>query len=132
MTDIVYFLDEKKLLLEDDSVILGRINSLMSFFQNNNTPEVSQMILNSLETYKKLIICETELQNKIGCSTLENLIKALLVITCHRKEYDHLNSMVSFALSPAVFALTNIVLSFRSKSSHITVKFSSSSTKSTQ
>lgn len=81
-------------MLEDDSVIMGRISSLMTFFENNNTPEVTHMILNSLETYKKLIICETDMQNKVSCSTLDNLIKALLVITCHRKEYDQLNSMV--------------------------------------
>lgn len=82
------------LLNEEDSIIQARIESLMNLLQTSRSADALQMILNALETYKKLLICETSLQNKISCQTLENLIKALLVIICYRKEYDYLNSMV--------------------------------------
>lgn len=89
---------ERKLLQEEDNVMRARIASLMQFFQSNHTEEGGQMILNSLETYKKLLLCETDLQNKMSGDTLENLINALLIVLCHRKEYDHFNSMVRRAL----------------------------------
>lgn len=89
---------ERKLLQEDDSVIKARIASLMQFFESNHTEDGSQMILNSLETYKKLLLCETDLQNKMTGETLENLINALLIVLCNRKGYDHFNSMVRRAL----------------------------------
>lgn len=85
----------KKFLLEEDDVIQARIEALLMLFENTSTDESSQMIINALDTYKKNLICETELQNKVSCSTVEVLVKALLTIHCHRKEYDHLNSMVS-------------------------------------
>jgi hypothetical protein len=61
----------------------------MSLFQINNSDYVSQLILNALETYKKILVCETTMQNKVTGPTLENLIKSLMIITCHRKDYDH-------------------------------------------
>jgi hypothetical protein len=67
----------------------------MSLFQINNSDYVSQLILNALETYKKILVCETTMQNKVTGPTLENLIKSLMIITCHRKDYDHLKSLVS-------------------------------------
>lgn len=79
---------------EDDSTINARIDSLMDLFRKSDSEETNQIILNSLETYKKLLICETSLQNKFSGKTLDSLIKALLVVMCHRKDFDHLNSMV--------------------------------------
>lgn len=85
---------EKRLLAEKDVVIQARIEALLELLQNTNNEESSVMVLNSLETYKKFLICETELQNKVTSQTVESLIKALLIIFCHRKEFEHLNSMV--------------------------------------
>lgn len=89
------------------------------------------MILNALETYKKILICETSMQNKVTGQTLENLIKSLLIITCHRKDYDHLKSLVS------CWGFFNYFKSFhefssRSNTFHSTEKFNSSSAKPTQ
>lgn len=86
---------EQKLLMEEDEVVRARIESLMQMFLYNNTDDSSQMILNSIDTYKKLLVCEPEFQNKVSCQTIESLVKSLLILSCHRKEYDHLNSMVS-------------------------------------
>lgn len=66
----------------------------MELFVNSNSDEISQMILNGLDTYKKLLIIEVELQNKLSCETIDTLIDSLLVILCHRKAFDHLHSMV--------------------------------------
>lgn len=85
---------EKKLLAEKDDVIQARIEALLQLLENTNNEESSMMILNTLETYKKFIICETEMQNKVTSKTVDSLVKALLVIFCDRKEFDHLNSMV--------------------------------------
>lgn len=98
--DFNSFKVEKKLLMEEDNIVQARIASLINLFVTNNSEEGSQMILNSLETYKRLLITEPELQNKISGQTLESLIKALLVIMCHRKEYDHLNSLVRSTTEP--------------------------------
>ena len=76
-------------------MIQARIESLMNLLQIRNNEDVTQMILNALETYKKLIVCDTSWQNKVTGKTLESLIKSLLIVTCHRKEFEHLNSMVS-------------------------------------
>lgn len=92
---------------EEDHLIQARIESLMKLFQNtNNNESANQMILNTLETYKKLIIIETSMQNKVTGQTLENLIRALLIITCYRKEYDHLNSLVRYYTTINVTQLT--------------------------
>jgi hypothetical protein len=101
---------EKRFLYEDDQVIQARIESLMTLFQTNNSEHVSQMILNALETYKKFIVCETSMQNKVTGQTLENLIKSLLIITCHRKDYDHLKSLVSWSF-PSIFQVFHDFLS---------------------
>lgn len=69
----------------------------MELFSNTDSEEVSQMVLNSLDTYKKLLIIEPELQNKLSCETVDSLIKSLLIVLCHRKEFDQLNSMVSLS-----------------------------------
>lgn len=82
------------LLAEEDNVIQARIASLLTLLEISNDDTSSQMILNALETYKSLLICEPDLQNKFSCKTLEILIHALLVVLSHRKEYDHLHSMV--------------------------------------
>lgn len=79
----------------------------MELFQSNNTEEVSQMIINGLETYKKLLICEPELQNKFSNETLDTLIRALLAVLCYRKEYEHLNSMVN-KFDLIIFAISRI------------------------
>lgn len=82
------------MLSEDDNVIQARIASLLKLLEISNDEDSSQMILNVLETYKSFLICEPDLQNKISCKTLESLIHALLIILSHRKEFDHLHSMV--------------------------------------
>lgn len=88
------YLVEKKLLAERDEVIQARIEALLELLQSTNNDEASLMVLNSLETYKKFLICETEMQNKVTSKTVDTLIEALLIIYCHRKEFEHLNSMV--------------------------------------
>ena len=66
----------------------------MGLFQCSDHEEVSQMIMNSLETYKKYIIVHSEYQNKLSRRTVQDLLNALLVVTCFQKKFDHLNSMV--------------------------------------
>lgn len=86
---------EKRILNEPEPFMQGRFDSLIEFFRNSNTAIADQMILNSLETYKKLLLSDPEFQNNISWEVLETLIEALLLVFCHRKDYDHLNSMVS-------------------------------------
>lgn len=94
MNNLFSHLDERSLLAEEDNVIQARIASLQTLLDISNGEDSSQMILNALETYKSLLICEPDLQNKLSCKTLESLVHALLIVLAHRKEFDHLNSMV--------------------------------------
>ncbi|CRK96013.1 CLUMA_CG009453, isoform A [Clunio marinus] len=87
---------EKKLLNEADNIINARLESLIILFQSTKCTDTSQMIVNCLETYKKLLIAEPCLQNKFTCKTVENLITMLLIVTCHRREFDHLKSLIKF------------------------------------
>lgn len=66
----------------------------MALFQSSNNEVVLQMIMNSLETFKKYIIVHSEYQNKLSKRTVQDLLNALLVVTCFQKKFDHLNSMV--------------------------------------
>lgn len=66
----------------------------MDLFQSSDHEEVLQMIMNSLETFKKYIIVYSEYQNKLSRRTVQDLLNALLVVTCFQKKFDHLNSMV--------------------------------------
>lgn len=131
--NLFLFKGEKRFLAEDENVIQARIDSLMNLFLTNNSESVSQMIFNALETYKKFLVCESPMQNKISGPTLELLIKSLLIITCHRKDYDHLKSLVRWKKIFQIFKsfLTFLLLCFRSNSSHSTAKFNLSSTKQT-
>lgn len=86
---------EKKLLLEDDLIVQTRIDVLMQLFELSNSEDVTTMILNVFETYKKLLSRDTTIQNKLSGTTLTKLLKSNMIILCHRKQYDHLYSMVS-------------------------------------
>lgn len=66
----------------------------MGLFQSSDNEEVLLMIMNSLETFKKYIIVHSEYQNKLSRRTVQDLLNALLVVTCFREKFDHLNSMV--------------------------------------
>lgn len=85
---------ENKLLLEDDLIVQARIDVLMQLFELSNSEDVSTMILNVFETYRKLLIREKPIQNKLSCTTITKLLKSNMIILCHRKQYDHLYSMV--------------------------------------
>lgn len=115
---------EQKLLVEEDEVIRARIESVMQIFQHNSTEESSQMVMNCIDTYKKFLICEPELQNKVSCQTMESLVKSLLVMSCHRKEYDHLNSMVKINEIPNFhLELTNFPFQIKFLPRHRKLKF---------
>lgn len=100
----------KKFLQEDDDVIHARILALLQLFETANSEVASQMILNALDTYKKHLIYETELQNKLSCRTMEILIKALLTVLCFREEHDHLHSMVSKTIKSVCFCFVSTIL----------------------
>lgn len=79
---------------EDDLIVQTRIDSLMQLFEYSNSDDASMMILNVFETYRKLLVRDTSMQNKLSGSTIEKLLHYNMVILCHRKQYDHLYSMV--------------------------------------
>lgn len=85
---------EKKFVKEDDLIIQTRIDALMQLFELSNNEDVSLMILNALETYRKLIIRDTDYQNKVSYSTMDKLQKNYMIVMCHRKQYEHLSSLV--------------------------------------
>lgn len=87
---------EKRFVKEEDFVIQARLDSLMQLFENSNNEEAGTMILNVLETYRKLIVRDTAFQNKISCTTIDKIQKNYMLIMCHRKQYEHLYSMVNF------------------------------------
>ena len=96
---------ETKLLLEDDLIVQARIDVLVQLFELSNSEDVSAMILNVFETYRKLLIRETPIQNKLSCTTITKLLKSNMIIWCHRKQYDHLYSMVSALMSHKICLL---------------------------
>lgn len=85
---------EKKFVREEDFIMETRIDTLMQLFENSNSDEVTMMILNAFETYRKIIVRDTDFQNKISCNTFEKLQKSYMIIMCHRRQYEHLYSMV--------------------------------------
>jgi hypothetical protein len=85
---------EKKFSTEDDFIIQMRIETLMTLLEFSNSEDVSSMILNVLETYRKLVIRDTDYQNKVSCNTMDKLQRSYMIILCHRKQYEHLYSMV--------------------------------------
>lgn len=89
------FLVEKKVMMEEDFVVSQRIDSLMQLFELTNSDEAGTMIINVLETYRKLIIRDTSFQNKIACATMEKIQRSYMTLLCHRKQYDSLYSLVS-------------------------------------
>lgn len=89
----------------------------MNLFQYSDVEEVTQMIMNSLETYKKYIIIHSEYQNKLSKRTVLDLLNALLVVTCFQQKSDHLISMVindclSFISINSIFNLFKFLLDF--------------------
>jgi hypothetical protein len=93
---IFIFLVERKLLQEEDDLIIQtRIDSLMRLFDLSNSEDATLMIINVFETYRKLLVRDTSMQNKLSGSTIEKLLHYNMVILCHRKQYKHLYSMVS-------------------------------------
>lgn len=90
-----FFSVEKKLLVEDDLIVQARIDVLMKLFEISNSEEVTAMILNVFETYRKLLIRDTDIQNKFSSTTVEKLLNNNMIILCHRKQYEHLYSMVN-------------------------------------
>lgn len=91
----IHFLVERILLQEDDLIAQVRMDALMQLFEISNDEKVTKMILNVLETYRKLLIRETDIQNKISSLTMQKLLKYNMIILCQRKQYEHLYSMVS-------------------------------------
>ena len=81
--------------MEDETAIEARIDSLMQLFELSNSEEVETMVLNVLETYRKLLIREMGFQNRISWALLDKLLKSYMIVLCHRKQYDNLYSIVS-------------------------------------
>lgn len=106
-TKFFFIADERNFLSEEDDVMQGRIVSLMELLANSGSEDVSQMVINFLVSYKNLLISEIQFQNKVTSRTLESLIKALLITSCRRKDFRHLNSMVKFKSSKFVPDLTH-------------------------
>lgn len=79
---------------ESDTFIKARIDSLMHLFELSNSDDVGTMILNALDTYRKMLIRDTGFQIKLSCATIEKLQMNYMIILCHRKQYEHLNSLV--------------------------------------
>lgn len=67
----------------------------MNLFQNTDCEEVNQIVINTLETYKKFLVCEMDLQNKLSYATIEQLMHSLMIIFSYKKDYGHLHSLVS-------------------------------------
>jgi hypothetical protein len=91
----IIILVEKKLIQEDDQVIGIRIKALLRLFETVDNEEALKIVINGLDTYKKFIVCEAELQNNLSSKTLQVLIQSFLLVLCHTKNHEHLNRMVS-------------------------------------
>lgn len=82
------------LMNEEPKFLESRIRKITDLYKNSENDKSYQIAVNFFESYKKILVTDRFLQDKISYKCMQEITDNMLICLCHLKMYEHLHSMV--------------------------------------